>query len=99
MTRSTEIQANLKKIGTWKRIAFMMIFAVILGSVRILLWAVIFLQVIWSLLLGSANGNVLKLGRILSLYIYRILLFLTFNSDGMPFPFADWTEHEAPDRT
>ncbi len=77
----------------------MMIFAVILGLVRILLWAVILLQVIWSLLLGSANGYVLKPGRALSLYVYRIFLFLTYNSDEMPFPFAEWNEHEAPDQT
>lgn len=97
MNQSTEIQTNLKKIGTWKRILFMSIFAVILGLVANLLWAVVLLQVIWSLLTGSANGNVLSPGRTLCLYVYRILLFLTFNSDEMPFPFADWNEHGAPD--
>ncbi|MCK5121080.1 MAG: DUF4389 domain-containing protein, partial [Methylococcales bacterium] len=40
-----EINDNLKKISTWKRIFFMLVFAVIVGLVRILLWAVIFLQV------------------------------------------------------
>ena len=94
---STEIQANLKKIGTWQRILFMLIFAVILGLVRILLWAVVLLQILSSLIGGSPNRNVLKLGQTLSLYVYRILLFLTFNSDEMPFPFADWDEHRTAD--
>ncbi|MGH8475867.1 MAG: DUF4389 domain-containing protein [Methylococcales bacterium] len=97
MTDSNEIQTNLKKIGTWKRIGFMALFAVILGLVRMLLWAVILLQVVWTLLLGLPNSNVLKLGQKLSLYVYRIFLFLTFNSEEMPFPFADWNEHAQPD--
>ncbi|MCI0652943.1 MAG: DUF4389 domain-containing protein [Methylococcaceae bacterium] len=75
----------------------MLIFAVILGLVRILLWAVVLLQILSSLITGSPNGNALKFGQTLSLYIYRILLFLTYNSDDRPFPFADWEDHKAPD--
>jgi hypothetical protein len=97
LTEQTEVQTNLKKIGTWQRIFFMLIFAVILGLVRILLWAVVLLQVVSSLMTGSANPNVLTLGRTLSAYVYNILLFLTYNSDEMPFPFADWNSHSIPD--
>jgi Domain of unknown function (DUF4389) len=97
LIQSTDIQSNLKKIGTWRRILFMLIFAVILGLVRILLWAVVLLQILSSLVTGSENTNVLKFGRTLSVYVYRILLFLTYNFDDMPFPFADWEEHGAPD--
>lgn len=96
MAEQTEVQTNLKKIGTWQRIFFMLIFAVILGLVRILLWAVVLLQVVSSLMTGSANPNVLTLGRTLSAYVYNILLFLTYNSDEMPFPFADWNSHSTP---
>ncbi len=97
MTQSTEIQANLKNIGTWRRILFMLIFAVIASLVRMLLWAVILLQVVWSLVTGAINRNVLKLGRTLTVYVYNILLFLTYNTDEMPFPFADWNDHSEPD--
>ncbi|MGR9105380.1 MAG: DUF4389 domain-containing protein [Gammaproteobacteria bacterium] len=99
MIQSTEIQANIKKTGTWKRILFMLLFAVILGLVRMLLWAVILLQVLSSLITGTANPNVLKLGRTLSAYVYRILLFLTYNSDELPFPFADWDGAEETQKT
>ena len=86
-----EINDNLKKISTWKRIFFMVVFAVIIGLVRILLWAVILLQVASALFTGSANSNILKFGQNLSAYIYHILIFLTFNSDQLPFPFSDWS--------
>ncbi len=86
-----DIQSNLKKLGTWQRIFFMLIFIVIVGLVRILLWAVILLQIASALLTGKANDNILSFGRSLAAYIYHILLFLTFNSDRLPFPFSDWS--------
>jgi hypothetical protein len=85
-----QINYNLTQIGTWKRIFFMLIFAAIGGLVRMLLWAVIILQVASTLLTGKANANILNFGRSLSTYTYHILLFLTFNTETMPFPFSDW---------
>ena len=85
-----QINQNLKKLSTWKRIAFMLVFAVIIGLVRMLLWAIILLQVASALLTGSANANILNFGRSLSAYVYHILVFMTFNTDDAPFPFSDW---------
>jgi hypothetical protein len=94
---STEIQTHLKNIGTWQRIFFMLIFAVILDVVGILLWAVVLVQILTNLISGSPNRNLLKFARSLSVYVYRIILFVTYNSDERPFPFSDWEEHRAPD--
>lgn len=85
-----EINENLKKLGTWKRIFFMIVFAVLIGLIRLLLWAVVFLQVVSTLLTGSSNKNILSFGKSLSAYTYHILLFLTFNTDVIPFPFSAW---------
>lgn len=85
-----DINENLKKISTWKRIFFMLIYSVIVGLVRILLWAVILLQVASILFTGKSNENILSFGSSLSAYVYHILLFLTFNTDDLPFPFSDW---------
>ena len=90
MTMDEQINYNLTQLGTWKRIFFMLIFAAIGGLVRMLLWAVIILQVASTLLTGKANQNVLNFGRSLSIYTYHILLFLTFNTETLPFPFSDW---------
>lgn len=89
-----ELNANLKRPRTWRRILFMLIFAVILGFVRILLWAVVVFQVVCSLFTGAVNPNALKFGRTLSLYVYHIVLFLTYNTEVMPFPFVDWDESQ-----
>ena len=85
-----QINDNLKKLSTWKRLFFMLLFAVIMALVRMLLWGVVLLQVGSLLLTGKVNNHILNFGRSLSVYIYHILLFLTFNTDSLPFPFADW---------
>jgi len=85
-----QINYNLKQLGTWKRIFFMLIFAAIGSLVKLLLWAVIILQVASTLLTGKANTNILNFGRSLSTYTFHILLFLTFNTETLPFPFSDW---------
>ncbi|MCK5897938.1 MAG: DUF4389 domain-containing protein [Methylococcales bacterium] len=92
-----QITENLKKLSTWKRILFMTMFSIIVSLVRVLLWAVIFLQVASTLITGTANENILNFGRSLSAYLYHILLFLTFNTDDLPFPFASWDLTEAID--
>ncbi len=91
---SEQLNENLKKISTWKRIFFMLVYTVIVSLVRILLWAVILLQVASTLLTGKANENILGFGRSLSAYLYHILLFLTFNTELLPFPFSDWQTTE-----
>lgn len=85
-----QINDNLKKTSTWKRIIFMLIFAVIVSVVRTLLWAVILLQIITALLTGSSNTHILVFGRSLSAYLYHITLYLTFNTELLPFPFSSW---------
>jgi hypothetical protein len=95
-----QINYNLKNLSTWKRIFFMLIFAAIGGLVRMLLWAVILLQVASTLLTGKANVNILNFGRSLAVYTYHILLFLTFNTEVLPFPFSAWNltaELQLPD--
>jgi len=86
-----DLNENLKKISTWKRILFILVFSVIVGFIRILLWTVILLQVASTLFTGSSNQHILDFSRKLSAYLYHILLFLTFNSDDLPFPFSDWS--------
>ena|SRR5664279_1838315 len=90
MTMTEQINDNLKQLSSWKRIFFMLIFAAIGSLVRMLLWAVIILQVASTLITGKANVNTLNFGRNLSIYTYHILLFLTFNTETRPFPFSDW---------
>jgi Domain of unknown function (DUF4389) len=85
-----EINIHLKKTSTWQRIFFMVVLAVIVSVVRTMLWAVIFWQVITTLLTGGSNPHILSFSRSLSAYLYHITLYLTFNTEVLPFPFSNW---------
>ena len=86
-----QISENFKKIETWRRIIFMLIYVFIDSMVKLLLWIVILLQLASVLISGKPNSNLLGFGRSLSSYHYHILLFLTFSTEQLAFPFAEWT--------
>ncbi|MCX8049338.1 MAG: DUF4389 domain-containing protein [Methylohalobius sp.] len=84
-----EFSRHLKATSTWQRIFFMLVFAFILSFVRLILWVVILFQVGSKLLTGQDNPHARQLGAQLAVYLYQIVLFLTFNTDQMPFPFSE----------
>ena len=85
-----QINLHLSQAQTWKRIFFMLIFTVLVTIMRWLAWLVIVLQLIFVLLTGTKNSNILSFGRGLAIYEYHILLFLTFGTEILPFPFSPW---------
>jgi hypothetical protein len=63
---------------------------VVVTIARWLAWAVILMQLVFVLLSGEKNENIVNFGRSLSIYEYHILLFLTFSTEKLPFPFSPW---------
>ena len=97
---SEQINENLKKIETWKRLIYMLVYAAVDSLIKLLLWAVILIQIFSVLVTGTRNPHILGFGRSLSIYHYHILLFLTFNTEQLPFPFSSWNltaKLESPD--
>ncbi|MEX2009168.1 MAG: DUF4389 domain-containing protein [Dongiaceae bacterium] len=74
----------------WMRGLFMLLFIVIYGVLKVVLSAVVIFQFVATLVARGPNQRLLELGRSLSDYVYAILLFLTYNSDEKPYPFAAW---------
>ena len=85
-----EIKENLKDGNIWLRGLFMLLFAVIFSVARLVLTAVVILQFLIRLISGEVNGRLLVFGKMLSVYLYEVMLYLTFVQEHRPFPFADW---------
>jgi len=85
---SDEIVENLKKPSAWLRVLFMAGFAVALYVAGVVLLVLMLAQIVFSLVTGSDNANLRRLGASLSEYVAQILAFLTYNSEEKPFPFA-----------
>ena len=78
------------QIGTnpFKRLLFMALFFALFGAVRLLLWAVVLIQFLAHLLTGRVTAVGVRWGRGLSNWTHKMLLFMSYNTECMPFPFA-----------
>lgn len=84
------LKQRLTKRSTWLRAIYMLLFVVIFWVAEVVITAIVVLQFILTLFSGSSNRQLLEFGKDISIYIYQILSFLTFNSEDLPFPFTSW---------
>ncbi|MGX2041545.1 DUF4389 domain-containing protein [Methylocaldum sp. MU1018] len=75
-------------MNAFKRLLFMALFFALFGIVRFTLWAVVLFQFVAHLLTGRATRRGVKWGEALSAWIYGMMLFMSYSTDRMPFPFA-----------
>jgi Domain of unknown function (DUF4389) len=87
-----DITAHVKSRSTWLRLVFMLLFALIFYISEMVLFAVAALQFLWKLFTGDVNGRLTAFGANLGEFLRRVVLFLTFNTERMPFPFSDWPD-------
>lgn len=87
---SEDLKQNIREPRTWQRGLYMLLFLIFYSVAEVVIFAVIAFQFIMSLVTGSTNDRLVKLGQSLSTYQYQILLFLTFNSEQHAYPFGAW---------
>ena len=87
---NAKLEENLKSRSTWVRFLYMLLFSVFFCIATSVLSIVVLFQFLTALFTGEPNAKVLGLGRALSQYVSQILIYLTYNSEERPFPFADW---------
>ena len=95
MAEQEQIKQNLQNPNQWLRILYMFLFWIALYFVMMVTGIVIIIQVVFALITGSDNKNLRQFAAGLTKYINQILLFLTYNENRKPFPFAAWGEIEA----
>lgn len=81
---------SLTNVNTWIRLAYMVLFALLVMAARLLVSIVVIVQFVLVLVFGRDNENLRNLGQGLGKWVYQAIMFLTFNSDDKPFPFDEW---------
>ena len=71
------------------RLALIVAYVLILSVVRFVLWGVLLIQLLFHLFGGGASLGAQRLGQSVSEYVYRVWLFLTYNTNERPFPFGN----------
>lgn len=75
---------------SWERILHMLVLAVTYAIAETVLIALINGQILFRVVSTEANEPMRRLGKQISDYLYKILLYLSFNSDERPFPYRAW---------
>ncbi len=91
------MKEHLLSPSTWLRGFFMLLFIAIYLVLRLVFLAIILFQFGSMLFTGKLNELLLSFADSLSVYVFQIVRYLTYNSDSKPFPFRHWPKpHEAP---
>jgi hypothetical protein len=93
--QKNQLEQNIYERSTWVRGLYMILFLVIYNVAEIVTWVVALIQFGLKLFTGKPNEQLLVFGQGLSLFIYQVWRFLTFNSEQLPFPFTPWPDDES----
>ena len=87
-----KLREKLTEKNKWIRGLYMLLFAIIYNIAEILVAAIAAFQFVASLFTGKTNEHLVTFGHRLSIFIYQIMQFLTFNSEEKPYPFSPWPQ-------
>ena len=88
-----DMNTIVKDKSIWVRLLYMLLFAFLYSVAEFVILAVVVYQFLHVLLTGgNKDEKIAALGSQLSVYVYQILQFQTFNTEDKPFPMADWPE-------
>lgn len=81
---------NLGDAKQWQRLVMVGLFFLILYPVALIVGLLAVVQAILSLTTGSGHAKLSGLGNEIANYVRSILLFVSYDSEEKPFPFAPW---------
>ena len=92
MSEKKGVVQNLTSGETWLRGIFMLLFVLICSVTEVIVFVVVFLQFLFVLFTGDKNIRLREFGDGLSIFIYQIMSYWTYNTEERPFPFAQWPD-------
>lgn len=92
-----ELKKNLSSGDHWVRALYVILFLVFAKVAGFLVALVAIVQVIFSLVTGQFNRQLLRFGDSLAQYLVAVFYFVVGKTEGKPFPFADWPASDIPD--
>ena len=85
---------NLVRRDIWIRALYMLLFATVYSVAEAIIVLLAIFQFVALLITGQVNELLLRFGKNLSVFMFDILEFQTFNSEIKPFPFSPWPDEE-----
>ena len=76
--------------STWLRLIYMSLFAAIFGLTEALILVIAVVQFVSKLVRGEEFERLAQIGGEIGDYFRAIILFLTYRTETMPYPFGEW---------
>lgn len=89
-----KLKANISDQSIWRRLCFMVLFAVIFNIAEFVILAIAVMQFFTKLATGGVNAELRALGPRLGQYLGQIVAFETFHTEQRPYPFAPFPADE-----
>lgn len=89
-----DIKNNICNAKQWQRTAWIFFFMLCYSLVKVVLYATVLFQVIYTLIFSEQQKRVRVFGSQLAVYVYQLLCYMTYNNDIKPFPFDAWPTGE-----
>ena len=84
-------EGEIERTSTALRMAYSLLFALIISVLETVVGAIVIFQLLYTFVTKrEPSQRVSELGNRISTYFYRMLRYLTHNSDQPPFPFNDF---------
>ena len=85
-----EWKDNFLKQGKWIRLFWMLAFSFVYYLSMPVLWLIVALQFLFVLITDKRSQNISKVSVGFRNYMVQILDYLTYHSEGKPFPFEEF---------
>lgn len=92
MTENSDAPGSKRNI--WMRGLYMLLMALAFHVCVTVLGIVTIIQFVMTLLSDAPNNRLVSFGRSMGNYLRQIVNFLTFATEGIPFPFSEWPAAE-----
>lgn len=90
--QGNSIKDRLLSAQFWLHLLYIIAFGFALSLASYIMLVVVVLQFVIKLFTGETNLKLQQFSASLSTYIYQMLLFVSFNTEIKPFPYADWPD-------
>jgi hypothetical protein len=81
--------------NAFARLFFMVILFALFGVVRFMVWTLVVFQFLAHVFTGRVSERFTRWGEGLSVWVYKMMRFMTYNTERMPFPFHTlWNDLE-----
>ncbi len=89
---SGNIKENVTRRSIWLRLVFMIVLSVAFNVAELITFAVVAFQFLSNLFTGQSNDRLTRFGRNLARYLQQIIVYMTFATEEIPFPFTQWPD-------